>query len=74
MSSESDMDISSSAFSTFSESLLSLAVPRPLRMTPLVFRTTVAMEFDVLAAAPLRVDRDEDAAAANEVEVELRAD
>lgn len=68
------MDISSSAFSTFSDSSLFLAVPRPRRMIPLVFRTAVAIDCDVLAAAPLRVDRDEDAAAANEVEVELRAD
>ena len=36
----------------------------------------MAIECDVLAAAPLRVDKDEDAAAANEVgaEVEFRAD
>ena len=68
------MDISSSAFSTSPESPLSLEVPRPRRMTPLVFRTTDAIDCDVLAAATLRVDRDEDAAAANEVEFELRAD
>jgi len=43
-------------------------------MTPLVLRTTAAIEFEVLAAAPLRVDRDEDAAAASEVDVDVRAD
>lgn len=68
------MDISSSAFSMFPDSPLSLAVPSPRRMTPLVFRTTEAIDCDVLAAATLRVDRDEDAAAANVVGFELRAD
>jgi hypothetical protein len=43
-------------------------------MTPLVFRTTAAIEFDVLAAAPLRVEMDEDAAAASEVEVKADCD
>jgi hypothetical protein len=43
-------------------------------MTPLVFRTTEAIDCDVLAAATLRVDRDEEAAAANEVEFDVRAD
>ena len=67
------MDISSSAFSTFPVSSLSLAVPRPRWMAPLVFRTTLAMDCDVVATAPLRVDRDEDAAAAREVGFECRA-
>lgn len=43
-------------------------------MTPFVFRIAAAIDSEVLAAATLRVDNDEDAAAANGDEVEVGVD